>query len=268
MATVGYARVSSTGQSLDVQLAKLRDCDRLFQEKRTGTTAERPALKACLGYLREGDTLVITRLDRLARSTLHLTQIADQLKRKGVELRVLDQAIDTTTPTGRLMFNMLSAIAEFETEIRKERQLDGIEAAKGKGVAFGRKAKLTPAQVEAMKARRAAGALIKDLMREYGLSKASVYRLLGESTAEASAPVPEPEPYSYRRPSLEAPADPRCQGATREGARCRSATAVVVFALDGQGRRAEFGACKRHAREFRPHGSVMASRELERQSPG
>ncbi|MGZ8246303.1 MAG: recombinase family protein [Methylomagnum sp.] len=184
MATVGYARVSSVGQSLDVQLQKLRECDKIFQEKRTGTTADRPQLKACLDYLREGDTLVISRLDRLARSTLHLTQIADQLRRKGVELRVIDQAIDTTTPTGRLMFNMLSAIAEFETEIRKERQLDGIEAAKETGVEFGRKAKLTPDQIEEMKAKRAGGVLIKDLMSEYGLSKASVYRLLGEG-AEA-----------------------------------------------------------------------------------
>lgn len=180
MATVGYARVSSVGQSLDVQLHKLRDCDKIFQEKRTGTTADRPQLKACLEYLREGDTLVISRLDRLARSTLHLTQIADLLKRKKVELKVIDQAIDTTTPTGRLMFNMLSAIAEFETEIRKERQLDGIEAAKEKGVEFGRKAKLTQAQIEEMKVKRAAGVLIKDLMKEFGLSKASVYRLLGE----------------------------------------------------------------------------------------
>ncbi|MGZ8242677.1 recombinase family protein [Methylomagnum sp.] len=183
MATVGYARVSSVGQSLDVQLQKLRDCDKVFQEKRTGTTAERPQLKACLDYLRDGDTLVISRLDRLARSTLHLTQIADLLRQKGVELRVIDQAIDTTTPTGRLMFNMLSAIAEFETEIRKERQLDGIEAAKEKGVEFGRKAKLTPDQIEEMKAKRAESVLIKDLMNEYSLSKASVYRLLGESPA-------------------------------------------------------------------------------------
>ncbi|MGZ8219539.1 recombinase family protein [Methylomagnum sp.] len=183
MATIGYARVSTVGQSLDVQPQKLRDCDKVFQEKRTGTTAERPQLKACLDYLRDGDTLVISRLDRLARSTLHLTQIADRLKEKGVELRVIDQAIDTTTPTGRFMFNMLSAIAEFETEIRKERQLDGIEAAKEKGVEFGRKAKLTPVQIEEMKAKRARGALIKDLMNEYGLSKASVCRLLGESAA-------------------------------------------------------------------------------------
>ncbi|MGX2042276.1 recombinase family protein (plasmid) [Methylocaldum sp. MU1018] len=182
MATVGYARVSSTGQSLDVQLQKLKDCDKIFREKRTGTTAERPQLKACLDYLREGDTLVITRLDRLARSTLHLTQIAEILKRKGVELKALDQAIDTTTPTGRLMFTMLGAIAEFENEIRKERQLDGIEAAKEKGVEFGRKAKLTATQVEDLKTKRKAGVLIKELMREYDLSKASVYRLLGENT--------------------------------------------------------------------------------------
>jgi DNA invertase Pin-like site-specific DNA recombinase len=182
MATIGYARVSSVGQSLDVQLEKLKGCDKLFQEKKSGTTADRPQLQACLNYLREGDTLTITRLDRLARSTFHLTQIADLLRRKGVELRVIDQAIDTSTPTGRLMFNMLACIAEFETEIRKERQLDGIGAAKEKGVEFGRKAKLSPAQIDEMKTKRAAGVLIKDLMKEYGLSKASVYRLLGESS--------------------------------------------------------------------------------------
>jgi DNA invertase Pin-like site-specific DNA recombinase len=187
MAIVGYARVSSAGQSLDAQLHKLRDCDKIFQVKRTGTTADRPELKACLDYLREGDSLVISRLDRLARSTLHLTQIADLLKRKRVELKVIDQAIDTTMPTGRLMFNMLSAIAEFETEIRKERQLDGIEAAKDKGVEFGRKAKLAPAQVEEMKAKRAAGVLIKDLMKEYGLSKTSVYWLLDEEDEAVAA---------------------------------------------------------------------------------
>jgi DNA invertase Pin-like site-specific DNA recombinase len=182
MATIGYARVSSVGQSLEVQLEKLKGCDRVFQEKKSGTTADRPQLQSCLDYLREGDTLVITRLDRLARSTLHLTQIADLLKRKGVELRVLDQNLDTTTPTGRLMFTMLGAIAEFENEIRKERQLDGIEHAREQGVQFGRKAKLTEAQIREMKEKRAAGVLIKDLMAEYGLSKASVYRLLGEQS--------------------------------------------------------------------------------------
>ena len=181
MAKVGYARVSSIGQSLEVQLDKLQaaGCDRIFKEKRSGTTDKRPQLRECLRYLREGDTLVVSRLDRLARSTLHLHQIAEQLKRDGVELLVLDQAIDTSTPTGRLLFSMLGAIAEFETELRKERQMDGIAKAKAKGVRFGRKASLTAQQVEELRQRRAAGVLIPQLMRSYGISKATVYRALG-----------------------------------------------------------------------------------------
>ena len=121
MALVGYARVSSVGQSLDVQLDKLRHCDKIFQEKKSGASGKRPRLQACLEYVREGDTFVVSRLDRLARSTLHLCQIADGLDRKGVNLQVLDQNIDTGDATGRLLFNMLGAIAQFETEIRAER---------------------------------------------------------------------------------------------------------------------------------------------------
>lgn len=178
MSIVGYARVSSTGQSLEVQRAKLSHCDKVFEEKRSGTTANRPELQACLNYLRDGDTLVITKLDRLARSTFHLTQIAENLKEQGIELVVLDQNIDTSTPTGKLLFNMLGAIAEFENEIRKERQLDGIAKAQERGVKFGAKSKLSPDEVSEMREKRASGVLIKDLMREYGLSKASIYRLL------------------------------------------------------------------------------------------
>jgi DNA invertase Pin-like site-specific DNA recombinase len=95
MARIGYARVSSVGQSLEVQLDKLKQCDRIYQEKRSGSTGKRPRLEACLEYVREGDTLVVTRLDRLARSTLHLCQIAEELQRKHVHLQVLDQQIDT-----------------------------------------------------------------------------------------------------------------------------------------------------------------------------
>lgn len=184
MAKIGYARVSSTGQSLDVQISKLTaygctESDGLiFQEKKTGTTDNRQELQNCLRHLRKGDTLVITKLDRLARSTLHLTQIANDLNKRGIELVVLDQAIDTSTPTGRLLFNMLASIAEFETEIRKERQSDGIKKAIEKGVQFGAKAKLTPEQVLQLKQQRDAGVKIKELMATYGLSKASVYRLL------------------------------------------------------------------------------------------
>ncbi len=177
---VGYARVSSVGQSLDIQNEKLKPiCDKVFAEKRSGTTADRPRLKACLSYLRDGDTLVITRLDRLARSTFHLTQIAHRLKENGIGLQVLDQAIDTTTVTGKLLFDMLAAISEFETSIRKERQMEGINLAKSRGVQFGRKPKLTEDLIAELRQQRKAGVLIKDLMTEYDLSKASVYRLLG-----------------------------------------------------------------------------------------
>ena len=166
MSIVGYARVSTIGQSLDVQLSKLSDygCDKVYQEKRSGTTADRPELKSCLDYVRDGDVLVITKLDRLARSTFHLTQLADQLSNKGVELVVIDQKIDTSTPTGKLLFNMLASIAEFETEIRKERQMEGIAKAKSNGVRFGAKAKLTDKQIQQMKLERANGVLIKDLI--------------------------------------------------------------------------------------------------------
>lgn len=183
MALVGYARVSSIGQSLEVQLDKLKDCKKIFQEKRSGSAAagKRPQLEACLEYVREDDTLVVTRLDRLARSTLHLCQIADELKRKGVALRVVDQNIDTADATGRLLFNMLGAIAQFETEIRAERQLDGITKAKKKGVQFGAQRKLSAEQIEELKRKREAGVLIKTLMQEYGLSKASIYRYLDKS---------------------------------------------------------------------------------------
>lgn len=180
MSIIGYARVSSIGQSLDVQLDKLNiyGCDKIFSEKRSGTTADRPNLKTALQYLREGDVLVITKLDRLARSTFHLTQIAERLRKDGIELVVLDQNIDTSTPTGKLLFNMLASISEFETEIRKERQLEGIAKAKEKGVRFGAKAKLSDAQIIEMRQKRVEGVLIKDLMSFYGMSKASVYRLI------------------------------------------------------------------------------------------
>jgi DNA invertase Pin-like site-specific DNA recombinase len=158
MALVGYARVSSVGQRLDAQLDKLKHCDKIFQEKKSGASGRRPRLQACLEYVREGDTLVVTRLDRLARSTLHLCQIAAELARKQVNLQVLDQHIDTSDATGRLLFHMLGAIAQFETEIRAERQMDGIRKAKERGVRFGRKKSLTADQVGKLRQRRQQGA--------------------------------------------------------------------------------------------------------------
>jgi DNA invertase Pin-like site-specific DNA recombinase len=178
MTLVGYARVSSVGQSLTVQLDKLKHCDKVFQEKESGASGKRPRLQACLEYVRKGDTLVVTRLDRLARSTLHLCQIAAELEQKRVDLRVLDQNIDTSDAIGRLLFNMLGAIAQFETELRAERQMDGILKAKAQGVKFGRRPSLTHDKITELQHRRRQGVFIKTLMKDYQISKATVYRYL------------------------------------------------------------------------------------------
>ena len=191
MARIGYARVSSVGQSLEVQLAKLVDCDKLYQEKRSGASGKRPRLDACLEYVREGDTLIVTRLDRLARSTLHLCQIAEELKRKHVDLQVLDQQIDTTDATGRLLFHMLGAIAQFETELRAERQIDGIQSAKARGVVFGRHKCLTWQQIVELQARRRQGTLNRTLMSDYRIAKATVYRYLSEANPASEEALAE-----------------------------------------------------------------------------
>jgi DNA invertase Pin-like site-specific DNA recombinase len=186
MALVGYARVSSVGQSLDVQLEKLKHCDKIFQEQHSAT-GKRPKLAACLEYVREGDTLVVTRLDRLARSTLHLCQIAEELRRKEIHLQVLDQQIHTNDATGRLLFHMLGAIAQLETELRAERQMDGIALAKARGVVFGRSKRLSQPQITELRARREQGVLIRTLMHDYRISKATVYHYLQEAGAATGA---------------------------------------------------------------------------------
>jgi len=181
---IGYARVSSIGQNLDVQLEKLKECHKIFQEKSSAASGKRIQLQLCLEYVREGDTLVVTRLDRLARSTLHLAQIANELDRKKVNLIVIDQNIDTSDATGRLLFNMLGAIAQFETEIRAERQMDGIKKAKDNGVKFGREKVLDGQQILELRTKRESGTLIKELMKEYALSKSSVYRYISKPQSE------------------------------------------------------------------------------------
>lgn len=178
MAIVGYARVSSLGQSLNVQLDKLKDCDKIFQEKKSGLDGTRNQLKNALDYIREDDVFVVTRLDRLARSTAHLCKIAEILEKKSVALKVLDQNIDTKDATGRLLFNMLGAIGQFETEIRAERQMDGILKAKEQGIKFGKKKSLTDKQLNDLKDKRNQGIKIKTLMHEFNLSKATIYRYL------------------------------------------------------------------------------------------
>jgi DNA invertase Pin-like site-specific DNA recombinase len=176
MTTVGYARVSSTGQDLAVQLEKLAGCDKIFKEKRSGVDTGRLELKRCLEYLREGDTLLVTKIDRLARSTSDLYRIISELGDKGVAFRVVD---DTTSRTGKLVMGILAPIAEFENDIRRERQVDGIAKAKERGVHFGRKLELTPEKVAEIKSLRLSGETVPEIIRQTNLSKASVYRALG-----------------------------------------------------------------------------------------
>jgi DNA invertase Pin-like site-specific DNA recombinase len=182
MTTVGYARVSSTGQDLGVQLEKLKSCNKIFKEKRSGVDTGRPELKRCLDYLREGDTLLVTKLDRLARSTSDLYSIVSKLAEKGVEFKVLDDsAIDTSSRTGKLVMGILALIAEFENDIRRERQMDGIKKAHERGIRFGRKPLLVSETIEKVKKLRKAGKTVPEIMRHTSLSKASVYRALSVS---------------------------------------------------------------------------------------
>lgn len=181
--TVGYARVSSSSQSLEVQREQLLavGCEHVFEEKRSGTTTEgREELAKALTWVREGDVLVVTRLDRLARSMTDLQQIVAKLNAKSVGFRSLQQgAVDTTSSSGRLMLNMLAAFAEFETDLRRERQREGIEKARGRGVYKGRKRSIDPVEVKRLREVEGVGAT--EIARRLGVGRASVYRLLGES---------------------------------------------------------------------------------------
>jgi DNA invertase Pin-like site-specific DNA recombinase len=180
---VGYARVSSHGQSLDTQIEKLKafGCEKVFQEKRSGASRDkREAVNAALEFCRERDVLVITKLDRLARSMFDLQEITKTLNRKGVDFIVLDQSIDTTTPAGRLTFHLLGAVAEFERDLIAERRNEGIEKAKERGVKFGRREKLTGAEVEELRAAYRAGESRQELMKRFDISKSTFYRLVTE----------------------------------------------------------------------------------------
>lgn len=189
MAVVGYARVSSVGQSLAVQEEQLRaaGCEKLFAEKRSGTSTEgREQLQAALDWVREGDVFVATRLDRVARSIADLRKIIDRLTQKGVAFRCLQQgAIDTTKSEGRLLLNILGSFAEFETEIRKERQADGISKAKAAGKYRGRPPSIDPAKIAELEAE---GLGATEIARRLGVGRASVYRVKGATpAARASA---------------------------------------------------------------------------------
>lgn len=179
MALVGYARVSSVGQSLDLQIEKLKKfgCTKIYKEKMSGVDQNRPELLKCLDYVRdEDDTLVITRLDRMARSTLHLGSIIKKLKEKGVNFIVLDQNIDTTISFGMLTFNILSSVAEFENEIRKERQKEGIKKALRDGKAFGRPRKVTKEVIEQV-LKDSKTKTVSQILKDNDISQRTYYKI-------------------------------------------------------------------------------------------
>ncbi|QMS74940.1 recombinase family protein [Aeromonas veronii] len=177
MALVGYARVSTGGQSLEVQLRALAECNKVFQEKVSGASDDRPQLTLLLDYVKEGDVMMVTKLDRLARNTRHLLEISEFLQHKQVALRILNLVIDTSTPTGKLMLTMIGAIATFERELMLERQAEGIELAKRRGVYKGRKPTAMAKGNEVL-ALVAKGLPRTEIAKRTGISISSVQRIL------------------------------------------------------------------------------------------
>jgi DNA invertase Pin-like site-specific DNA recombinase len=176
MTVYGYARVSTDDQSLDIQLAALKaaGCDKIRSEKITGTsTNSRQELKTLLEFVEVGDTIVITRIDRLARSIGDLQDIVRHLKAKGVALKATEQPIDMTTAAGKCFLDMLGVFAEFETNLRKERQMEGIAKAKAAGVYKGRPPSIDCAKVLELKAE---GWKPSQIAKKLNISRASVYR--------------------------------------------------------------------------------------------
>jgi DNA invertase Pin-like site-specific DNA recombinase len=183
----GYARVSSSDQSLDVQQAALKaaGCTVIRSEKKSGTTTDgRTELQTLIDFAHRGDAIIVTRIDRLARSIADLAGIVRALETKGVALKATEQPIDTSTAAGRAFLQMLGVFAEFETAIRRERQLEGIAKAKEAGVYKGRPQSIDANKVLALKAD---GLGASAIAKRLGIGRASVYRMLREPAGEAQS---------------------------------------------------------------------------------
>jgi DNA invertase Pin-like site-specific DNA recombinase len=189
----GYARVSTSDQDLTIQHEQLAaaGCSIIRSEKATGTKREgREQLQILLDFIQEGDVLVVTRLDRLARSISDLITISQNLEAKGAALQVLHQNIETETPAGRLFFAIMGAIGQFETELRRERQMEGIAKAKAEGAYKGRRRQVAPSDVKAL---RAQGVGASAIARQLGCSRKTVYRAIALQSISLtrSAPIPD-----------------------------------------------------------------------------
>ena len=180
MPVYGYARVSTDGQTLDAQIAQLKaaGAEKIFREKVSGARANRPELARLMRGLAPGDVVLVTRLDRLARSTRDLLNTLAAVAEKGAGFRSLHDAwADTTTPHGRLMLTVLAGLAEFERELIRARTGEGRERAKARGVRLGRKPKLTAHQIREALARREAGEALTEIARSYAVSHSTISRL-------------------------------------------------------------------------------------------
>jgi len=186
MSKIGYARISTRAQNEDSQVDELtaHGVDKLFTDKISGKLASRPEWDACMEYLRPGDVLVITRLSRAMRSLKDMLVVAADLNERGIQLKVLKQDIDTTTPTGRLVFHVLAAIDEFQRELIVENTYEGLAAARARGRVGGRKPSLSPDQrVLAQQLYDAKQHTVQQIADMFGVSRHTVYRALGQNAA-------------------------------------------------------------------------------------
>jgi DNA invertase Pin-like site-specific DNA recombinase len=181
---VGYARVSTADQDAALQRDALEaaGCVRVFEDTASGARTDRPQLAAALDFLREGDVLVVWRLDRLGRSLSHLIKLTNELAERGVGLRSLNEHIDTTTAVGQLVFHIFGALSEFERNLLRERTNAGLAAARARGRNGGRPRVMTPAKIDAARAMMAGGThTMAEIAEAVGVGRATLYRELART---------------------------------------------------------------------------------------
>jgi DNA invertase Pin-like site-specific DNA recombinase len=182
---IGYARVSTQDQNLELQREALAKagCRKLFEDKVSGTRAERPGLAKAREMLREGDTLVVWKLDRLGRSVKQLFDLVSELQKQAVQFKSLTDAIDTSTPSGRFFFHVMASLAEMERELTVERTRAGLEVARQLGRTGGRRRKMTDSKIESAKKLLASGVPPKDVAKNLGVSIPTLYRHIPASAS-------------------------------------------------------------------------------------